>query len=94
MTYDQIISCKVSTIAPYQRRSNLQKEIDVHLQQPTRAQDGKRKKLSARKDVQNLIKELDPLSCGLPCQTAPVPPEDVNLNEEYKELFPESKPTG
>ena len=33
----------------------------------------KRKKLSARKNVQDLIKEMDPTSCGLPCQTAPVP---------------------
>ena len=34
---------------------------------------GKRKKLSARKDVQDLINEMDPASCGLPCQPAPVP---------------------
>ena len=32
-----------------------------------------RKKLSARKDVQDLIKEMDPASCGLPCQTAHAP---------------------
>ena len=33
---------------------------------------GKRKKLSERKDAQELSKEMDPASCGLPCQTAPV----------------------
>ena len=53
---------------------------------------GKRKKPSARQDVQDLIKEMDPASCGLPCQTAPVPPEVIKLNEEYKELFPEKLP--
>ena len=31
-----------------------------------------RKKLSARKDVQDLIKEMDQTSCGLRRQTAPV----------------------
>ena len=43
---------------------------------------GKRNKLSARKDVQDLIKKMDPASCGLPCQTAPVPTEVLQLNEE------------
>ena len=53
---------------------------------------GKRKKLSARKDVQDLIKEMDPASCGLRCQTAPVPPEVIKLNDEHKELFLEKFP--
>ena len=55
---------------------------------------GKRKKLSARKCVQDLLKEIDPASCVLPCQTAPVPPEVLKLNEEYNELFPEKLPPG
>ena len=54
----------------------------------------KRKKRSARKDVQDMIKEMDPASCGLPCQTASVPPEHFKLNEEYKRLFPEKLPPG
>ena len=55
---------------------------------------GKRKKLSARKDVQDLIKEMDPALCGLPCQTAPVPHEVLALNDEHMELFPETSPPG
>ena len=43
---------------------------------------GKRKKLSSRKDVQDLNKEMDSASCGLQCQTAHVPTEDLKLNEE------------
>ena len=35
---------------------------------------GKRKKLSAQKDVRGLINEMESTSCGLPCHTAPVPP--------------------
>ena len=50
---------------------------------------GKRNKLSARKDVQDLIKEIDPSSCGMPCQSEHVPLEVLELNEEYNELFPE-----
>ena len=50
---------------------------------------GKRKKLSARKDVQELIAGMDPASCGAPCSTAPVPKCILKLNEEYKDLFPE-----
>ena len=50
---------------------------------------GKRKKLSARNDVRDLIKEMYPASCVMPCQSEPVPPEVLELNEEYKELFPE-----
>ena len=53
---------------------------------------GERKKLSARKDVQDLFKEMDPSSCGLTCQTAPVPPEVLTLNNECKEFFPEKLP--
>ena len=53
---------------------------------------GKRKKLSARKNVQDMIKEMYPASCGLPCQTAPVPPEVLKLNEEYKETLPPGLP--
>ena len=41
---------------------------------------GKRKKLSARNDVQDLIKGMDPARCGPPCQTAPAPPEVIMLN--------------
>ena len=37
---------------------------------------------------------MDQASCGLPCQTAPVPPEVLKLNEKYKELFPEKLPPG
>ena len=55
---------------------------------------GKIKKLSARKDVQDMIKELDPASCRLPCQTAHVPSEVLKLTVEYKEeMFPEKVPT-
>ena len=51
-------------------------------------------KLSARKDVQDLIKKMDPASCGLQCQTAHVHEvhevhEVLKLNEVYRELFPE-----
>ena len=53
---------------------------------------GKRKKLLARKDVQDLINEMDPVSCGLPCETATASPEVLKLTEEYKELFPEKLP--
>ena len=55
---------------------------------------GKRKKLTARKDVQELIKNMDPASCGPSCQTAPVPPEVLKLNEEFKDLFPKDLPPG
>ena len=54
---------------------------------------GKSKKLSARKDLQDMIKELDQASCLLPCQTAHVPPEVLKLTVEYKEMFPEKVPT-
>ena len=53
---------------------------------------GNRKKLSARKYVQDLIKEMDPASCGQPCLTAPVHTEALKLNDEYKELFQEKLP--
>ncbi|MGV0951482.1 MAG: dUTP diphosphatase, partial [Azonexus sp.] len=55
---------------------------------------GKRKKLTARKEVQELIKNMDPATCGPPCQTAPVPPEILKLNEEFKDLFPTDLPHG
>ena len=50
---------------------------------------GKRKKLSARNDVRDLIKEMYPASCEMQCNTAPVPPEILKLNDVYNELFPE-----
>jgi hypothetical protein len=55
---------------------------------------GKRKKLSARKDVQELIAGMDPAACGPPCLTAAVPACILELNEEYKDLFPEQMPPG
>ena len=54
----------------------------------------KRNKLSARKDGQDLINEMDPASCGLQCQTAPAPLEVLKQNEEYQDLFPEKLPHG
>ena len=54
----------------------------------------KRNKLSARKDGQDLINDMDPASCGLQCQTAPAPLEVLRQNEEYQELFPEQSPHG
>ena len=52
----------------------------------------KRKKLTARKEVQVIIAHMDPASCGPPCMTAPVPAEVLKLNEEYKDLFPAQLP--
>ena len=49
---------------------------------------GRCKKLSARKDVQDLIKEMDPASCGPLVQTAEVPEVILRLNDEYKDLLP------
>ena len=53
---------------------------------------GKRKKISALKDIQNLNKEMDPTSRGLQCQTAPVPTQVLKLNEVYKKLFRRNYP--
>ena len=55
---------------------------------------GKRKKLTARKEVQVIIAHMYPASCGPPCKTAPVPAEVLKLNEEYKDLFPAQLPPG
>ena len=54
----------------------------------------RRKKLSARKDVQDLIKDMDHASCGQPVQTAVVPEVILRLNDEYKDLFPSALPQG
>ena len=43
---------------------------------------GKRKKLSARKDVQELIAGINPAACGPPCLTAAVPACILEHNEE------------
>ena len=53
---------------------------------------GKRKKLSARKDVQELIAGMDHAACGPLCLTAAVPACILELNEEYKDLFPGQMP--
>ena len=45
-----------------------------------------RKKLSARKDVQDLVKDMDPASCGPPVQTAVVPEVILRLNDENKKV--------
>ena len=55
---------------------------------------GRRKKLSARKDVQDLINDMDPASCVTPVQTAVVPEVILRLNDEYKDLFQSALPQG
>ena len=53
---------------------------------------GRRRKLSARIAVHDLIKEIDPASFGPPVQTAAVPELFLKLNDEYKDLFPSALP--
>ena len=54
----------------------------------------RRKKLSSHKDVRDLIKDMDPASCGPPVQTAVVPEVILRLNDEYKDLFQSALPPG
>ena len=58
--------------------------------QPSR----RKRKLSTRKDVQDIIKDMDPALCGPQCQEIPVPPEVLKLNEEFADLFPKELPAG
>ena len=54
----------------------------------------KRLRDSPRKRVEKLFKDIDHTVCGPPCQEGSIPPEILDLNKEYQDLFTEKIPKG
>ena len=54
----------------------------------------KRRKTTPRKDLQDLLKGVDPAAVGHPCTSTPILPEVQTLNAEYADLFPAELPPG
>ena len=50
--------------------------------------------LTPREVVQKLIQGIYTATYGTPGETAPVSPEMLKLNEEFKDLFPDKLPIG
>ena len=65
-------------------------DVDAPPKVPTR----RRRKISPKKQIELLIKGIDPAECGPPCATAPVPPEITALRAEFSDLFPAKLPPG